>query len=552
MSYDDLPPNINPESENNPGDTDSKVNINVGADNNLDGATLTFGAIASGDHSVSISPPRRNRRRLVYAAMILSVVLILGLLVFRAVGQRQPPGSAAFPAAQPGETLIVIASVADPDSPDQLRQAIAEQAATLGLTNLRVELAATSLAAADQAGAAALGNQYAATIVIWGAESGGRVTVNVLNLRQPDFAAGAANIDGYTHSELVNPSAAASVVTTDLPAQMRFVALFTLAQSSFSAADYATSLRTLESAIATLDRSAANAAGMAEAYFREGWLQYQLGYNLQRSIEAYDQAIRFSPSDAAAHNNRGVAQSEIGDFAAALADFDQAMALDPTAAPAYNNRGILHAKDDDLVSALADLDQAISLDPSDALAYYNRANVHVDLDDLPAALADLDQAIKYDPSDAAAYYNRGNVHVDLGDLPAALADYDHAISLDPTDAAAYYNRGFVYHDQRKLAAALVNYDQAISLDPTDAAAYYNRGIIHADMDDLVAALADFDQAIILDPTDATAYFIRGRIHADLDETEKAGADFKQVLELSDDPELTKDAQTRLQELGVEK
>ncbi len=544
-------------------DKGSQAKIEFGSQNDMTGSSVSVGDVVGRD---KITTNNYNRPRLiVYPAIALIVVLTLTLLTVglafmgvNAFGVRQQFIQRGiideFPAAQPGETLVVVASffrtegVDDTDAHNEIRRAIEAQVRTLGLVNLRVEVASTRLRAEDQAGAAALGQQYAATIVVWGADTKVRVTVSFLNLRQPDFDAAEVKIDETARTQLANPSVYASFVTADLPAQMTFLSLFTVAQTYFSDKNYVEALRVLESAIATLTPATAESEGVAEAYFRKGWLHQELGHDPQRAIDAYDQAIGRDQLYYGAYNNRGNAFAKLGNLYAALADFEQGIALNPNNAAAYIGRGNAHYSQGDMNAALVDYDRAIALNAEFALAYYNRGIVYHKQNNLDSALSDYNQAILLNPTDVRVYSNRGIVHNDQGNSQVALADFDHAIALDPGFVLAYLNRGHIYANAGNLKAALADFDQAIALNPTLAGGYYSRGFIYNEQDNPQQALVDYDKAISLDPGYISAYFNRGGIYKELGETEKAIADFKQMLALSDDPELTKDAQTRLQEL----
>ncbi|HSM19569.1 MAG TPA: tetratricopeptide repeat protein, partial [Hyphomicrobiales bacterium] len=78
----------------------------------------------------------------------------------------------------------------------------------------------------------------------------------------------------------------------------------------------------------------------------------------------YDQAIANNPSDAEAHNNRGLAHARSGNLDEALADYDRAIEIDPDYAEAYNNRGLAHYRKGALGPALDDLTRAETLLPA--------------------------------------------------------------------------------------------------------------------------------------------------------------------------------------------
>jgi len=448
----------------------------------------------------------------------------------------------AFPPERRDETLIIIASfyyseeLPHTEAHHEIYRAIQEAKEDLGFSNLRVEVEPTRLRADDLDGAQRLGERYKASMVIWGADTGVRVTVNYLNLKYPDFRAAEVEISETERTQIANPSAYAEFVTRDLPSQLTFLSLFAIGQSYYIEGAYADSLEVIQKAVGSVVPGTEPVEGLADAYFRLGWLhQVPIGDD-EQAIADYDQAIALKPDDAVAYNNRGAAYADKGDLAHAIADYEQAITRKPNFAVAYNNRGLAYADKGDLDHAIADYDQAIALKPDFAWAYVNRGAAYDDKGDLDRAIADFSQAIALKPDVAEAYYNRGVAYADKGDLAHAIADYDQAIALQPDFAAAYVNRGVAYADKGDLAHAIADYDQAIALQPDFAEAYNNRGNAYASKGDLDHAIADYDQAIALKPDYASAYNNRGTAYADKGDLDHAIADYDQAIALK--PDLT--------------
>jgi tetratricopeptide (TPR) repeat protein len=63
-------------------------------------------------------------------------------------------------------------------------------------------------------------------------------------------------------------------------------------------------------------------------------------------------------------------------------------------------------------------------------------------------------------------------------------------------------------------------------------------------------LDDYNKALELDPNDAYFYFNRGLIYQLQNDPTKAVADFQKVLQIGEDADLLKNAQTKLDELGA--
>jgi tetratricopeptide (TPR) repeat protein len=525
-----------------------------------------------------------------------AVVVILAVVVLGAVGGVDGIWARldewgimpAITPEQPGETLLVIVpfyytpNIPNTDAHGEIKRAIQAAAQEAGLTNLRIELAKTALQADDRDRAEQIGAHYNASLVVWGEDTGVRVTVNFLNRRgTPEVEARDVAISETVRTQIANPPAYSRYVTDDLPHQLSFLALFAVGQSFDINQDYDAAIRVIERAVGAVAPETP-VEGLAYAYFRLGWLyegpkrdaaQARVMYDqaitldpknaraynnrgntrrsqsdLKGALEDYDQALVLEPKYTLAYNNRGNARAEQGDLKGALEDYDQAITLEPKLAAPYANRSIIRFAQGDLKGAIDDLDQAIAFDPKYALAYNNRGNARSAQSDLKGAIADYDQAIALEPNYINAFQNRGIARFKRGDLKGAIADYDQAIALGSKDADVYYNRGVARSAQSDLKGAIADYDQAIALDPRNAPAYSNRGTARAQQGDLEGAIADYDQAIAVDSKNALLYANRGLAYQQQGDRTQAIADFEQVLRLTDNVEVRRKAEAKLREL----
>jgi Tfp pilus assembly protein PilF len=379
-----------------------------------------------------------------------------------------------FSPEQLGENLIIVVPFFRPDNiPDHdeayiIQRNIRQNLRERGIAHVRVEVADNKqIRAEDRAAVIALAQHYHASMIIWGSNTGLEVVVNYLNLRQPNFDAADVSLEETGEkgrTQIANPKAYAGFITQDVPSIMIFLSLFAVGQSAINDQQHPLAIQTISSALDALNGVDPLPQGVADAYFRLGWLYQQLGQDFIIAKREYDRAIILDPNYALAYNNRGTIYSKIGDTDKALADYNQAIALDPKLVRAYNNRGIIYSKIGDTDEALADYNQAIALDPKHALAYNNRGWLFYQLGDTDKALADYNQAIALNPKFARAYNNRGVlVEEQLGDTDKALADYNQAIALDPKDAAAYYNRGLIYQQRGERNGAIADFRKARDL-----------------------------------------------------------------------------------------
>ncbi len=191
------------------------INIEGGdyAEGNIDqrqGAFVSGGTVRGsviGHQTIYQTLPNWLRLLSAFAIVVILVVLMLGAMGGMAGIRAQLDVWGIMPEItpeQPGETLLElphsISQARDVGQvPREIQKEIQDAAKDAGLTNLRVELAKTTLLADDCAGAEQLGAHYNASLVVWGEDTGVRVTVNFLNRRgTPKTAAQAVPINEAT------------------------------------------------------------------------------------------------------------------------------------------------------------------------------------------------------------------------------------------------------------------------------------------------------------------------------------------------------------------
>ncbi len=472
-------------------------------------------------------------RRISRVNLILAIVL--GLIATTAAVLAVPGVSdyvydifspAPFPLAIDEETLIVIATfhetAANQTEPHiKIKRAIEKVAEEVGLDTLRVEIEPSELTADQRVEAEALGNQYNASMVIWGEDTGVEVLVNFFNLKEPNFRAADIEISETERTQIATPEPYGVFITQDLPAQLTFLSLFSIGQSYYSQEKYLDAIRIIDRAVISLEENEESPLeGIADAYFLLGWLHQRPAIsNLEQAIENYTTAIAFDPNRAVAYNNRGVAYSYMDDLLKAFEDYTKAVELDPIMTVAYNNRGVAYSHLGDPVRAIEDYIRAIDLTPNYSLAYNNLGFAYRINGEYEQAIESYAKVIELEPNNALAYYNRGTVYHVEGYHDWALEDFNKAIELDPDNNSVYISRGFVYNYNEEYDQAIADYTKVIQ-DPT------------ADNNERYTALIN-----------------RGNVYLKTGESRQAVADFEEVIELSSDPDLQRQAEVQLNTLN---
>ena len=152
------------------------------------------------------------------------------------------------------------------------------------------------------------------------------------------------------------------------------------------------------------------------------------------------------PHDADAYCDRALYTIALGDldtlwthfprskplYPGAISDYNSAIKLSPKDTHAYNNRGIAWLVKGDYDKAIADHTYAIKLAPKDVDAHCARANAWEAKGDYDKAIADYSRAIKLNPKHVAAYRLRGLTHFHSGKFTNAARDL-HSYSLLQAD-----------------------------------------------------------------------------------------------------------------------
>lgn len=474
--------------------------------------------------------------------------------------------------AAPDELLIVITTFyntrADStDAHNKIKRDIERKIAELNIQNVRVEIETNLvLAVNDREKAQELGEFYDAIIVIWGEETGVNITVNFLNIRDPNVY-----IDYEELLILANSDSFAQVVVEELPGQLTFLSLFTIGQIYEVKGDDIEAIHIIEKALDSLPLESLESLNVNQGILIEPirdaliYLGYLYMFSLEdydRGLEYYNQALAVDPNHAFTYNFLGMVYHSKGDLNAAIEAFTQAIIVDPNFIYAYSNRGDVYRDIEDWESAFADYNRAIDTAPEEPSGYYWRGNAYYENGNLEAAMTDYNHAIAIDPNWVYPYESIGDIHQENEDWGAAIEAYTQAITIDPNyvypyikladiyrnngdletsisilsqatlstnDASVYVKRGDIYRVMGNLESAMDDYDQAIAINSREFSAYSNRGSLHIANKNWVAAITDFDQAIMINPDYAYSYWSRGYAYHMTGDYDQAATDFEHFL-----------------------
>ncbi|NOZ70896.1 MAG: helix-turn-helix domain-containing protein [Chloroflexi bacterium] len=370
-------------------------------------------------------------QRLWWLALVLLLILGgVGLLLsgtWRSWGEERgwlPAAATATVWPQPAsadETLLLISEFANYGGEaigynvaGRLQVALQEEMTAAGLHDVRVDIAPTVIVREDEA--ERIGQQLGAVLVIWGEYDSGRVVAYVT---MPQTANDAATFNRL----LTSPEELNIIINTDLPEEMRVMALLMLGQVHLLAGRSALAEAALHRA---LNLNPNDAHTLAAIYFYLALLtSRQADKDWDQVIDLYSRALAANPDLISARNNRGAAYLQRGtdsDLSAAISDFRQTLAAKPDFAPAHLNLALalLRRSPDSFDEALPHLQTAHRLQPDDP-ATNNALCWNLSLNQRPTeALPFCDQAVAGDDS--------GYSHDSRGLTLALLGRYDEAVT----------------------------------------------------------------------------------------------------------------------------
>lgn len=383
----------------------------------------------------------------------LAALLLLGLILVNVLAGRR----VSYPLAAPGETLVVVAQFANFTGgavgfnvAGRLAEPLAEELAAAALVNARVAVWPDVVRNGVEAESVLQRSQ--ARMVIWGEYDSGRV---VARFTQAEATAAPSVLE----SLVASPTDLTTAINSELPEEVRYLALFTLGQLYARSEAYPQARAILRRA---QQDPPADEAAQVSLFFYLG-VVHQLGDPpaAEDAVAYYDAALALRPDHMLARYNRALALLDrgwAGDVARALTDFSRVIDRHPSYLPAYIGRGV---------------------------AYFYRGAPG----DEEAAVRDFSHVIQVDPSRALAFYNRGLIEIRRDERAGWEEDLTRTIDLAPTFPGGYSALCWGYVLENEPARAMPLCDQAIALGAAEA--LHSRGIAWALQGETDAALQDF-------------------------------------------------------------
>ena len=375
----------------------------------------------------------------------------------------------------------------------------------------------------DEAEAQEVAQRTKASIVIWGEYDSGRA--------QARFTVPALHgsmEESQVERPILNPTDLTATINTELPHDVRLLALLIFAELYEGGEDSKKARDALDEALTTLPEESDT---VATIYFRLGYLhQVKEPPNLAAAEKYYTLAILYDPRSPTPYFNRGLVYRARDDIDKAIDDYTESLFRNPRDPAVLRSRGIAYyerKRQGDAVRAVDDLSKAIAIDDTLAANYYYRGFAYYEIGKRfhKDALADAMRAHELEPDnpennravcvmltatnqaesaipycDVAveggaelAHFTRGTAYFRLGEThdEQAFADLRHVLTIDSEHTGALNNLCWFMSLAGRVEEGLPYCERALKVDPDYSLAYDSRGLAYAMLGDHEKAVDDF-------------------------------------------------------------
>ena len=147
-------------------------------------------------------------------------------------------------------------------------------------------------------------------------------------------------------------------------------------------------------------KAADNIEKFSAATFMEKGNDFYFEKNFEKSLSAYDTAIKLNSNFAEAYNNRGNAFTALEQYQNAIQDLNSALELDKNNAIIHNNLGGVYLLQRKFDNAIKEFSQALNINSQYAEAFYNRAIAYYAQGNFSKARDNIQTAMKLNPADS--------------------------------------------------------------------------------------------------------------------------------------------------------
>lgn len=212
----------------------------------------------------------------------------------------------------------------------------------------------------------------------------------------------------------------------------------------------------------------------------------------QKSLSAYQEAVKLSPNNAQLWNEWGLVYQLMGNMDEALTKYQRSLELDKSFSQTYLLLGDTNRTKGDAYRTSGDTEKA------------NSSNAQ--------AIEAYKKALEFDPNSVQAHSALGFVYSQQGRLPEAIQENLAVLKIAPNDQSSMRNLTLLYAQNNEPDKAAAAAEGAIKLNPNDSAMHLHLAGLYVQLNRSNDAVTQVQSAVNLAPKDPTVWEQAARVY----------------------------------------
>ena len=255
---------------------------------------------------------------------------------------------------------------------------------------------------------------------------------------------------------------------------------------------------------------------LAPAYNNLGALYLKQG-RYEQAAQILEQGLKIDSGMISALALSGIAEYNLGRYAAARGHLEAALRANPQDANAESYLASTLMKSGDLEAAAQCLEKITQRDPKNQEALYNLGKVYMQLSQ--KTLGKLNQI---DPNSFFVHEISGEIMESMQNYDGALVEYKKAVEMEPKRPGAHLKLANAYWSLRIWKPAEEQFRAELENDPRSCESHAKLGnILIEGQSDFAGAVEETSKALAICPGLEEAHFDRGRALLKLNRNEEA-------------------------------
>src|SRR5215213_5044360 len=193
--------------------------------------------------------------------------------------------------------------------------------------------------------------------------------------------------------------------------------------------------------------------------------------------------------------NRGTAQLQLKNYAAARKDFEAAKDINPNDPSVYNTMALVLLAENKPQDAISSFETTLKIDATNFDALNGLINIYARTQEVDKAQARIDQALATNPNSASLHYLKAQAYGVQRNSQGAEAELNRALELDPNYLLAYSALGSLYINNKQEDRAIAEYQKIVARRPDNAAAYTLIGMLENQRQNYDVAADNYRKAL---------------------------------------------------------